>query len=188
VAHVCGTCHAVFAQKFEGTAHAAIFDKGCVECHGNHSVLKPSDAMLGTGQGAVCGTCHSGADDKGAAAATAMRGRIDQLNAALQRSNALIARVGNAGIEVSDEELKLADARTHLTLARTEMHAFEPARVDQVIDSGLKIVGDVDRFGQQATGELSFRRRGLLAALGAIVFVVAALWMKIRQVDSAAGS
>jgi hypothetical protein len=33
IANICGTCHAVFAQKFEGSVHQQIFDKGCVECH-----------------------------------------------------------------------------------------------------------------------------------------------------------
>ncbi len=47
VANVCGTCHAVFAQKFATSVHKQIFDKGCVECHSNHAVLKPSDEMLG---------------------------------------------------------------------------------------------------------------------------------------------
>jgi cytochrome c553 len=54
IANVCGTCHAVFAQKFELSVHSQIFDKGCVECHGNHAVLKPSDEMLSaTGHG-IC--------------------------------------------------------------------------------------------------------------------------------------
>ena len=48
VANVCGTCHAVFAQKFQTSVHKQIFDKGCVECHSNHAVLKPSDEMLGS--------------------------------------------------------------------------------------------------------------------------------------------
>ena len=48
VANVCGTCHAIFATKFQSSVHAQIFDKGCVECHSNHAVLKPSDDMLGT--------------------------------------------------------------------------------------------------------------------------------------------
>ena len=47
VANVCGTCHAVFATKFATSVHSQIFDKGCVECHSNHAVLKPSDDMLG---------------------------------------------------------------------------------------------------------------------------------------------
>jgi predicted CXXCH cytochrome family protein len=183
VANVCGTCHAVFAQKFATSVHAEIFDKGCVECHSNHAVLKPSDKMLGAGEGTVCATCHSGADDKGAIAATAMRSGLDRLTDALKKSTDVIDRVGNAGIEVSAEELKLADARNHLTLARTEMHAFNPAVVEPVIQSGLTIIGDVDNAGQRAGNELSFRRRGLALSLAAILFFVAALWLKIRQIE-----
>jgi predicted CXXCH cytochrome family protein len=183
VANVCGTCHAVFAQKFATSVHADIFDKGCVECHSNHAVLKPSDAMLGASGEAVCATCHSGADDKGALAATGMRAAIDRLNGALRKSTEVIARAGNAGIEVSAEELKLADARNHLTLARTEMHTFKPAAVEPVIQSGLTIVADVDQAGERAMRELTFRRRGLALSLGAILLFVAALWLKIRQIE-----
>jgi predicted CXXCH cytochrome family protein len=183
VANVCGTCHAVFAQKFATSVHAEIFDKGCVECHSNHAVLKPSDAMLGATESAVCATCHSGPDDKGAAAATSMRTAMDKLNGAVRKTTDVIAHVGNAGIEVSAEELKLSDARNHLTLARTELHAFNPAAVDSVIQAGLTIVADVDKAGERAMGELSFRRRGLALSLSAILFFVAALWLKIRQIE-----
>jgi len=44
----------------------------------------------------------------------------------------VINRVGNAGIEVGSAQLTLAEARTHLTLARTEVHAFAPAKVEAV--------------------------------------------------------
>jgi DnaJ-class molecular chaperone len=185
VANVCGTCHAAFAQKFGDSVHAQIFDKGCVECHGNHAVARPSDSMLGTGPGAICSTCHGGADDQGATVATAMRAGIDRLNLAISHSAGVIARVGNAGIEVSAEELRLADARTHLTLARTEMHSFDRAKVDPVIQSGLEIVAGIDRAGERAQSELAFRRRGLAVALGAILVLVVALWLKIRQIERA---
>jgi predicted CXXCH cytochrome family protein len=183
VANVCGTCHAVFAQKFATSVHAEIFDKGCVECHSNHAVLKPSDAMLGATEPAVCATCHSGADDKGVIAATGMRAGLDRLNGAIKKTADVIDHVGNAGIEISAEELKLADARNHLTLARTEMHTFKPANVDPVIQAGLAIVTDVDQAGNRATRELAFRRRGLALSLGAILIFVAALWLKIRQIE-----
>lgn len=183
MANVCGTCHAVFAQKFETSVHAQIFDKGCVECHGNHTVLKPSDEMLGAGAHAVCTTCHVGADDKGAAAATAMRAGLDRLKTAIDGSSALVERVGNAGIEVGTQEVALADARSQLTLARTEMHAFDPARVNAVIQTGLKVVSDVDSAGQAAVAELAFRRRGLAWSLGAILIFVVALAFKIRQIE-----
>jgi predicted CXXCH cytochrome family protein len=183
IANVCGTCHAVFAQKFEGSVHQQIFDRGCVECHGNHAVLKPSDEMLGATGHAICATCHSGNDDKGAAGAERMRGGIEHLKASVDRAGALLARIRNAGIEVSDDELALREARTKLTLARTEMHAANPPAVDAVLADGEKIVGEVEKNGQRGQGELSYRRRGLGVSLGAIMLVVVGLALKLRQID-----
>jgi len=183
VSNVCGTCHAVFATKFQMTAHAQIFDKGCVECHSNHAVLKPSDDMLGSTGSAVCATCHGGADDKGAVAADRMRGGIERLKAGIDRSGALITRVRDAGIEVSNQELALIEARTRLTLARTEMHTANPEAVDAVLAEGTAILAGVDRAGQDGVAELRFRRRGLAVSLGAILLLVVALWLKVRQID-----
>jgi predicted CXXCH cytochrome family protein len=183
VANVCGTCHAVFAQKFATSVHAQIFERGCVECHSNHAVLKPSDEMLSTAPGAVCASCHEGADDHGVKGAAAMRRSIERLKTAVDGSSAVIERVGNAGIEVGGQQLTLAEARTHLTLARTEVHGFDPAKVDAVIESGLKLVADVNRAGDEAAAELAFRRRGLALSLGAILLFVGALALKIRQLE-----
>ena len=185
IANVCGTCHAVFAQKFDTSVHKQIFDKGCVECHSNHAVLKPSDAMLGvTGHG-ICTPCHTAEDkgDKGAAAAETMRTQFEQLRGNIERSTELLARVKNAGIEVSDQELALREASTKLTLARTEMHGFEPAVVTPIIAEGTKIVSGVDAAGQKGVAELQFRRRGLAISLGAILLLVVALGLKVRQLD-----
>ena len=184
VANVCGTCHAVFAQKFATSVHAQIFERGCVECHSNHAVLKPSDEMLSTAPGAVCATCHEGADDNGVKGAAAMRRSIERLKTAVDGSSAVIERVGNAGIEVGGQQLTLAEARTHLTLARTEVHGFAPAKVDEVIESGLKLVADVNRAGDEAAAELAFRRRGLALSLGAILLFVGALALKIRRLEA----
>jgi predicted CXXCH cytochrome family protein len=183
VANVCGTCHAVFATKFQASVHAQIFDKGCVECHSNHAVLKPSDAMLGSTGHAVCATCHSGADDKGAMAADAMHGQFAQLEAGIRQSGALIGKIKNAGIEVSDQELALREAATKLTLARTEMHGFDPALVAPIIADGTKIVAGVDAAGQKGSAELRFRRGGLAISLGAVLLFVVALALKLRQIE-----
>ncbi len=185
IANVCGTCHAVFAQKFELSVHNQIFDKGCVECHGNHAVLKPSDEMLSaTGHG-ICVPCHNGDDknDSGAKAAVGMRGDIEGLKTRLDQARSLIAGVKNSGIEVSDEELALREAATKLTLARTEVHTFEPARVTEVIADATKIVGGIDQAGQRGVAELKYRFRGLALSLGAILLVVVGLALKVRQID-----
>ncbi len=183
VVNVCGTCHAVFAEKFSTSVHAQIFDRGCVECHSNHAVLKPSDAMLGTDDKSLCGSCHSGADDKGAIAATTMRGDIERLKAALDRTSARVSALSNAGMEMSAQDLAVGNARTRLTLARTEMHTFDPAKVTPVVQQGLSTLSEVDKAGDSASAELGFRRRGLAVSLGLIVIVVIALGFKIRQLE-----
>jgi predicted CXXCH cytochrome family protein len=185
IANVCGTCHAVFAQKFETSVHKQIFDKGCVECHSNHNIQQPSDEMLGTTGHAICATCHTAGDknDKGTAGADLMKDDIEQLKTGIGRASALIARVKNAGIEVSDQELALREANTKLTLARTEMHAFEPAHVTPIVADGMKIVDAADKAGQAGLGELSYRTRGLAASLVAILLVVVGLFLKVRQID-----
>jgi len=183
VANVCGTCHAIFSTKFQTSVHAQIFDRGCVECHGNHAVLKPSDEMLGSTGHAVCASCHSGADDKGAVAADRMRRGLEGLKLGIDRSGALIARVRNAGIEVSNQEMALTEAHTRLTLARTEMHAANPAAVDAILAEATTILTGVDRAGQDGVSELQFRRRGLAVSLVAILLLVVALALKIRQIE-----
>lgn len=185
IANVCGTCHAVFAQKFATSVHEPIFDKGCVECHSNHAVQKPSDQMLSAAPNGVCQPCHNADDktDKGAAAAAAMRADIERLKAKVDQSGALISRIKNSGIEVSDEQLALREAATKMTLARTEMHAFDPTHVTPIIDDGMKIAAAVDAVGQKGVGELRFRRRGLAVSLGAILLFVVALGLKVRQID-----
>jgi predicted CXXCH cytochrome family protein len=185
VANVCGTCHGVFAERFARSVHKEIFEKGCVECHSNHAILQPSDEMLATSGGGICVPCHSAEDktDKGTIAAETMRGGIERLKAGIDRSQALIARIGNAGIEVSDQQLALREARTKLTLARTETHAFDPASVAPILADGTRVVEAVDRAGQNGVAELRYRRRGLFTSLAAILLVVVALALKVRQID-----
>ena len=183
VSNVCGTCHAVFAAKFSTSAHSQIFDRGCVECHGNHAVQTASDDMIGTSKGTLCLTCHEDAGDAGFIAAGRMRVSIESLKASLASNTDLIARARNAGMEVSNQELALAEVRTKLTQARTEVHAFDPAVVDGVVNEGMKALRDVNRAGDEALSDLQYRRRGLFVSLAAILLLVVGLSLKIRELN-----
>ena len=180
IANVCGTCHAVFATKFALSTHSQIFDRSCVECHGNHEIAEPTDAMLGTDKAALCTNCHSEGDN-GHKAATAMRSEIEKLKEAISHSQALVASAENAGMEMDEQSLALREAANHLTLARTEMHAFDPKPVSAVLQAGLGITARIDAEGQAALAEVSYRRRGLAVSLGAILLVVVGLALKIRS-------
>ena len=179
IANVCGTCHAVFATKFALSTHSQIFERSCVECHSNHEIAKPTDAMLGTDKTALCSTCHSEGDN-GHKAATMMRSEIEKLKEAIGRSQVRVASAENAGMEMGEQSLALREAANHLTLARTEMHAFDPKAVGTVLQEGLAITSKVDAAGQAALAEVSFRKTGLALSLGAILLVVVALGLKIR--------
>jgi predicted CXXCH cytochrome family protein len=180
IANVCGTCHTVFATKFAVSAHSQIFDRSCVECHSNHAIAQPSDAMLGTDKAALCVTCHSDGDN-GHQAAAAMRGGIEKLKAAIAHSQAVVAAAENAGMDMGSQAIALREAGNQLTLARTEMHAFDPKPVEAVLQEGLAITAKIDAQGDAALAEMSYRRTGLAVSLGAILLVVVALRLKIRS-------
>jgi predicted CXXCH cytochrome family protein len=182
IANVCGTCHTVFATKFALSSHSVIFERGCVECHGNHEILQPGDELLGTDQNAVCATCHSEGDN-GHKAASAMRAGIERLKAAISHSTGRVADVENAGIEMGDHALALREATNHLTLARAEIHAFDPGTVQPIVDEGLSITARVDEASEAARAELAFRKTGLAISLVAILIVVIALQLKIRSLE-----
>ena len=86
-------------------------------------------------------------------------------------------------MEVSDQELALAEARTKLTQARTEIHTFDSASVDAVVNEGMKNLAAIEAAGHQALADLQYRRRGLFISLVAILLVVAGLILKIRELN-----
>jgi hypothetical protein len=112
-----------------------------------------------------------------------MRKGIDRLEAEITRVTALVERVRTSGIEMSDEELALGEARNRVVLARTEVHAFSAASLEPIVGDGLRILGNIESAAQNGLSELRFRRRGLAVSLAAILIVVVALAMKIRQLD-----
>lgn len=182
VTNVCGTCHAVFAQRFEPTTHAFVFERGCVECHGNHAIAPADDELVGADAGAVCSTCHT-QGDTGLTAAALIRGSLEEFKRTLQQAEVLIARARTAGMEMSDEQIALGQARSHLTLARTELHTFDPEVVDAALGEGRSILTQIEAAGQRALAELQYRRRGLAISLAVILLFVVAIGFKVRQLD-----
>jgi hypothetical protein len=186
VANVCGTCHTVEAEKFKTSPHAQLLE--CLHCHSNHAVLKPGDEMIATSAPGVCANCHSNdPNDKGGQGAGAMRAAIERLKGGIGTASAEISRLGNSGIEVSDQQMALTEARTALTVARTDVHTANPAVLEPATADGLKIVTSVEAVARQGNAELRFRRRGLAVSLAAILLVVVGLALKVRQIDRERG-
>jgi predicted CXXCH cytochrome family protein len=190
VSNVCGTCHARQADLFEKSPHKAPFAAaqmaGCVVCHNNHQILLPSDQMLGSDEKAVCSSCHS--EDAGAAGAQKMRAKIVELDHHINQTDQLLNRAAIAGMEVSRPIFDLKEARDKLINARVVVHNFSPEAIETAVNQGLEISGKANQAGQDALSELQFRRKGLGASLLVIFLAVAAIYLKIRQIERRSSS
>jgi hypothetical protein len=188
VAAVCGTCHVVMEGLYDKSPHKPVFESmgaaGCVACHGNHAVLKPSTKML-AGPEAVCSQCHE-ATSKGGVAAAQVAGLILKLDAAVKRSDAILAQAARSGMEVSEAALRENDAHESLVKARVAVHAFDPAAVEEPVREGLKIAAGTYLAGQQALEERQRRRLGLGVSLVTIVVTLAGLWLAIKRLEEPA--
>jgi len=187
VANVCGQCHARQAELFQTSPHKKAFDDRqlgeCITCHGNHAIPKPGDQMIGTQQGALCINCHT-QGDKGFVAAGAMRSRIDELIASIDKSSAILNLAERKGMEVSKPKFELKGATDALTHARVLIHSSSTSEVDKVIEPGMDAANKGYQAGVGALAVLSFRRKGLAVSLVFILFLAALVYLKIRQIEA----
>ncbi len=186
VANVCGTCHSLTADFFNQSPHKKAFATmglaPCVTCHNNHDVMKPSDAMVGTDEKAVCVNCH---DPKSAGyqKAAQIRTSLDELRAAVQRAMAILDRAEHAGMEVSQAKFELRGATDALLKTRATVHQFDPAPIKKLSDEGVQIANKMYEKGVKAMDDLRFRHRGLWISVGIILVAIAGLLLKIREID-----
>ena len=187
VANVCGTCHVFFMQLFEKSPHQAAFAKmglpGCVQCHSNHEIVKPSDDWVGVGSTAVCITCHA-EGDKGYASAQKMAGDLAKVKTFLGRAEEILGTAERSGMEVSSPKVELANAHEALIKARVNVHSFNDAEVQKQTDQGVEIAQKAYQAGVAALAERDVRRKGLGVSLIFIVLAISGLYWKIRQMES----
>ena len=113
-----------------------------------------------------------------------MHSALVNLDAAIARSDEILNRVANSGIEVGESKLALAEGRDDLTKARVTIHSVSADAVNQNVQAGLKVTQKTYQAGLDAMAELRHRRLGLLASLVAIIWVLIALVITIRRLES----
>jgi predicted CXXCH cytochrome family protein len=187
VGNVCGQCHAVNGELFSKSRHAQVFVQmgipGCATCHDNHQILETSDELLGTQGKAICKTCHT-AEDPGGKSAAAMRAMIDSLRGEYDKANTILVKAAHAGMEVSQAEFDLNEAKTALIKGRAAIHAFSVVTLKKEIDPGLQMSAKAYAGGVRALDELNFRRKWLAVSALIILALVVGLVLKIRQMES----
>ncbi|MBI3473453.1 MAG: cytochrome c3 family protein [Candidatus Solibacter usitatus] len=185
VAAVCGTCHVLFEDLYKKSPHQPVFAAmgagGCVVCHENHGIVKPSTEML-AGARSVCVQCHDAASAGGATAAK-MAEQIGKLSTALDRSDGILRRARESGMEISEAQLKQIEGRENLIKARVAVHAFQVSAVEKPVNDGLAIAGETWKAGDSALKERDWRRVGLAAALVTILVTMTGLGLAIRSIE-----
>ena len=188
VSKVCGTCHALNADLFSASPHKKAFDDRklpeCETCHGNHEIIIATNKLLGVTSEAVCSRCHNQSQNvKGFAAASAMRGLIDSLDAAEQKAIALVDDAEQKGMEISEAKYKLREAHQARLQSRTMVHAFNEPRFREVATKGLVVSAAVNQEATEALDEYVFRRVGLGLATLVITILAIALYIYIRRLE-----
>ena len=187
VANVCSTCHVFQAQLFDASPHKEAFSSaglpGCVTCHSNHGILHPTDELIGTDDKAVCTQCHT-EGDAGFVAAGRMKQQLVQLAAAIDGADQMLSRAEQSGMEVSQANLDLVQARDVLTKARVTVHSFNVARMDSDIRPGMETAAKDYDAGKKAMAERDYRRVGLGMSLVAIALVLVGFRLYLKQIES----
>jgi predicted CXXCH cytochrome family protein len=190
VANACGTCHGKVAKLFAETNMRHKFEEaglpGCATCHGAHETMQPNDSMLGMQDNAVCARCHNpenpqyGATVAGAKVAEHIYQQLEELKAKIGEAEHKVKEAEVLGMEVRGPAYDLREAFNELTNARTLVHTFQPAPIEEALGAGLKVTATVSELADDALREHTYRRYWLGGSLVLILLVVGLLVMSIR--------
>ncbi len=188
LAAVCGVCHALEAQLYDGSPHMAAFEEldipMCEVCHSNHKILKPFDAMIGSSDSSVCSNCHT-PDDGTIASKTAdsIHTLIRDLARAKDSATIVMDDAKAKGMMTVNEEFLLNDVNQSLIQTRTMVHSFNVDSVAPKAEIGLAQADTVEINSIKLIDEYHFRRKGLAVATLIITFLVFMLYRKIRKLE-----
>ena len=187
VRNVCGQCHSVVADFFDQSKHEEIFDKanlpGCVTCHGNHFIEKPTDATLEAKTTEVCAQCHA-PNDRNGQSFRAIALVLDSLGRAADTSRALLQEAHDRGMEVSQALFELKDVTNAETKARNAIHTLAVDAVRKEADAGFAITARAEERGLAALEEHHVRRVGLGVSAVIIVVLITALLLKVKDAEA----
>jgi len=191
IAFVCRQCHASAGELFSKSPHKKAFDETgfseCEACHGKHKILRPTDDMLGTGQGAVCVQCHEPGSTPSAAAAR-MKELVSGFSSEVDADRALLDLAERKGVEVSDPKYRLQEIHTLLVSVRNLTHGLDVADLERKTAEGTSLLAGVRSSAEAALKEAKLRRTGLVVATICLILFALAFYLKIRQMKSRSGT
>jgi hypothetical protein len=184
---VCANCHGREGELFMASKVKAAFDKmgmrGCVTCHSNHDVERPTDAMLSTGPGGVCSGCHA----PGSAGERGARTIIDgftHLKASIANADSLLKLAEYRGMETTEAREAWRASQDRLVAVRAAIHSFDTQTVGAVVAEGDEFATKARGAGLSALRDWRNRRIGMGLSLLVILATIGLLIVKIRGIES----
>jgi predicted CXXCH cytochrome family protein len=190
VAQICRTCHSANGTLFDGSKHKQAFERHrwpeCGQCHGKHAIAKTDDSMVGATEGTMCYACHRDhAGDNAECNATAdhFHASLTSLAAETDRYAALAHTLAKKGLDTEPLGATLIELQDGVRQLRSAIHAFDRSEFDRIAAPVQAAAEGAARQVEAADEEHRFRRRGLLFAIGSMVFLGIVLYAKIRQLE-----
>ncbi len=183
---VCANCHGREGELFAQSKVKATLEfegkRGCVTCHDNHAVKRPTDAMIGTTGEGVCGRCHA-AGSRGARAAAVLVPRFDAFKARLARADSLMGVADRLGMETASGRELLKQANDALVGLRAALHSFSLAPIEAALAEGEEPAGRAEAEAREALRDWRNRRIGMALSLVVILALMGLLVARIRRVE-----
>ena len=183
VSHVCGMCHVNNEDYFKTSEMYNAFEEddyhGCEQCHGYHSVPKPTEELLGAGENSICIDCHS-EDEEGYLVGVKIKEDIVELsglyNSAIDRMSE-VKRIGMNDVEMG---FILQDAKQRLIEARTLVHTFDIEQVNNKTTEGISLVNESLNIAEAETEEYNSRKMGFIYSLIGMFILFIAVYLKLK--------
>ncbi len=131
-----------------------------------------------------CSDCHPADDPYGGATARGFLGDTRGLTSMIARAQRILLAAHRGGVEVRQARVELDSAVDNQIEMEALIHTFGAGdQVQKKNAEGLQHARAALVAAQASLDELSYRRTGLLIALGVIVLVLIALALKIRTLS-----
>lgn len=183
---VCANCHGREGELFAQSKVKATLEfegkRGCVTCHDNHAVKRPTDAMIGLGGEGVCGRCHA-SDSPGARAAAVIVPAFHGFKAEIAHADSLLAVADRLGMETESGRELLKQANDQLVGLRAAIHSFSLEPIQAALTAGSGLAGRAEAEARATLRDWRNRRLGMALSLVVIVALIALLLARIRGLE-----
>ncbi|MCH7826472.1 MAG: cytochrome c3 family protein [Bacteroidetes bacterium] len=186
VVEICGDCHVnnmdLFAQSKMSKEDDFDAKHGCIACHTNHLIEKPTDKMIGIQESSLCLDCHD-EGDKGYKIANILHSYLTKLDTTYQYAKNRLKIVVESNMDDVDLNFMLKEVKQSLIKSRTLIHTFDTTLVGKEVRKGLKLADSTIAKENEEIHASIIRRNGLLIATSFITLIILALFFISKEMD-----